>query len=549
VAAKKGIRELCLYNFQTRQVYTLSGLADEQDDGTWWRYIRSAQVSQGQLLFAYNQGQGMYKLGAVDISGVSGATFPEALEAVFTERDFSGGVSRPVAAGGAIYYRGSFSKFDALLRYPESPGSLAGIRVPLALKPWSAEDTARALPLNARHGGVSDRPYDDAPEGQTGFPQAALPSKRYAGISYMNPFKFWLPLPLIRMTRDSITVDGGGILSLMYDPVDTNIVQFNLNFDARSLMAAGYVQWINYALGFPLQLYVSDDIDKTLGFNVRITQAALQGTFSIPLGNGRTRFDIIPGLNAAFASVDPGDNSNVYTWSYEEYFYSAILGLGVSSIMRPSWALFGQGLSLYGYAQFLLDQDEPFSFPPAPRLDGVFSAAMEPWLPLRRQVYGAWDTKGMDLHGRSGYYLNAAFSSAVPVEYAAQSHIPLEWLAGAEAELKLFSLDIQKSLSHLYYNRIYGTLAWRGSLYDDQGLKDAKGHTAEGTLLAASPQGSYRLAQSVMLRLGLTITTMIIPASPFRFTPNIWGAWKFPNLNDGNVENDFAFGIGVDFSL
>jgi hypothetical protein len=546
VAAKKGIRELCLYNFQTRQVYTLgSGLADDQDDRSRWRYVRSAQVSQGRLLFAYNQGRGMYKLGAVDISGFSGAALPEALEAVFAERDFSGGVSRPVAAGGAIFYRGAFSQFDALLRYPESPGVLSGDRVPLALKPWSAEDRARALPKDAAY----DAPNDNAPDSQSGFPPAALSAKRYAGISYMNPFKFWLPLPLIRLTENSVTVDGGGILSLMIDPTDTNIVMLNLYFDARFLMAAGNIQWMNYALGFPLQFVLSDDLDRTVDPDVRITQASLDGTLSIALGNGRARFDIIPGLNAAFVSEDPGDNSGAYTWGYDEQYYSASLGLGVSSMVRPSWALFGRGLSLYGYARFLLNQDEPFSFPPVPRLEGVFSAAMEPWLPLRVQIYGAWDEQGMDLHGRSGYYLDAAFSSAVPVEYSRQSHIPLEWLAGAEAELKLFSLDIQKSLSHLYYNRIYSALAWRGALYDDQGIRDAKGNSAEGTFLAASPQGSYRLAQSLMLRLGLVVTTVLVPTMPIVITPYGWGAWKFPNIYDNNGNNDFSFGIGISASL
>jgi hypothetical protein len=537
VAAKKGVRELCLYNFETRQVYTLSD-PDARDDGSRWRYIRSVQVSPGYVLFAYHQGRGMYKLGAVDISRVSGAALPEALEAVFTERDFSGGVSRPVAAGGAIFYRGAFSKFDALLRYPESPGALSGERVPLALAPWPAEQRSRALPPDGRR--------DDAPDGQSDVPLATLPARRYAGISYMNPLKLWIPLPLIRQTENFFSLDGGGILSVMDDPTDTNRVLLAVNFDARSLMAAGSVLWINYGLGFPLQFSFSDDLDKTAAIDLRITQASLDGTFSFDMGN-ETHVDIIPELKAAFVSEDPGDNSGAYTWNYDEYYYSAGLGLGVSSLVRPSWALFGRGLSLYGYARSHLNQDG--RFPPAPRIDGVFSAAAEPWLPLRLHLYGAWDENGMDLHGRSGSYLDAVSGAAVVVEYPRQGHIPLEWLAGGEAELKLFSLDIQNNLSHLYYNRIYSTLAWRGALYDDQGLRDAQGAAAEGTRLGASPQGSYRLAQSLMLRLGLTITTVIVPAWPFSMTPYGWAAWKFPNIYDGNRNNDFSFGIGFSVSL
>jgi hypothetical protein len=495
------------------------------------------------LLFAYNQGQGMYKLGAVDISGIAGE--PQGLEAVFTGRDFSGGVSRPVAAGGAIFYRGVFSQFDALLRYPESPAALPGVRVPLALKPWAEEDAAFALP-GAPGNPLRGGPSGAATDAHSVLQPDPLPAKRYLGIAYMNPFNFWFPLPLIRIAGNGISVDGGGLFSLMVDPTDTNIILLDINFDARSPMAAGSVVWQNYALGFPLQFSFSDDLDKTTVIDRRITQASLTGTLSFGLGNDRIHFDVLPELKAAFVSRDPGDHSSPYSWGRGEYYYSAGLGLGVSSLVRPSWTLFGRGLSLHGYARFLLDRDGPYSISPMPRFDAVFSAAAEPALPLRLQLYGAWDEDGMDLRGRSGSYLEAVSNSVVLAEYPRQSHIPLKWLAGGEAELKLFSLDIQNNLSHLYYKRLYSTLAWRGALYDDQGLGDGKGN--EGVYLGDSPDGSYRLAQSLMLRLGLVITTVVVPVIPINIIPYGWGAWKFPNIRDDNGNNDFSFGIGVSVS-
>ncbi|MDR0641202.1 MAG: hypothetical protein LBG07_01940, partial [Treponema sp.] len=509
------------------------------DEGNRWRYIRSAQVSSGWLLFAWHQGRGMYRLGAVDLSGVSGETLPGDLEAVFTERDFSGGVSRPVAAGDAIFYRGTFSRFDALLRYPEGPAALSGTRVPLALKPWPAEDAARALP-GFRDGMAGLR---------AGVQPPVLDTKPYRGISYMNPFKFWLPMPLIRQTGTGmgLSVDGGGILSLMIDPTDTNVLMLMVNFDARSPMAAGSVQWLNYALGFPLQFLVSDDLDKTGDRDRRLTTASLDGTFSFDLGN--VRLDLIPKLNAVLSAEENGVDSSPYAWNYDEPRYTASLGLGLSSLMRPSWTLFGQGLSLYGYARFPLNPDGPYRFPSLPRFEGVFSAAAEPYLPLRLQVYGAWDEKGMDLHGLSGYYQDAAFSSAALFEYPRQGHISLQWLLGGEAELKLFSLDIQNNLSHFYYRRLYSTLSWRGALYDDQGIRDEEGAGAEGAYLGASPRGSYRLAQSLMLRLGMAITTVIVPLAPLTITPYGWGAWKFPNIYDDKGNNDFTLGIGLSVSF
>ncbi|MDR3146725.1 MAG: hypothetical protein LBU21_10640, partial [Treponema sp.] len=557
VAAKKGIRELCLYNFDTREVYTLdSGLHDSPDDEYRWRYIRSVQVTAGYLLFTYNDDRGMYKLALADISGISGGVLPDSLEAIFTERDFSGGVSLPVVAGDEIFYRGGFSKWDALLRYPESPAALSGVRVPLTLRSWPAEDLARSRPQalpRSRPAGPADAPplaIPDSPFGRVPpNPGVPLPSKRYAGLSYMNPLKYWLPLPLLRSGADnSISVDGGGILSVMSDPTDTNYLAVSAYMDARSLMAAGSFSWINYTLGFPLELYASDDLDKTRDTVRRISQASLGGTLRFGLGNERTHLDLIPKLSAGFMSDDPGDDSNPYTWGYDEYYYSAGLGLGISNLLRPSWALFGKGLSLGAYGWFMLDRPGLRQGFRVPRVEGVFNAAFEPLLPLRLRLYGAWDRDGMDLRGQSRYFLSTSFDSFASTEYPRQETILLEWIAGGEAELKLFSLDIQKNLSHLYYNRFYGTLAYRGAVYDDQGYRDTAGRAAQGTPLGGSPDDTYRLAQSLVLRLGLVISTIILPGIPLSITPSFWGAWKFPNMNDGNGNNDFSLGMGVSVS-
>jgi hypothetical protein len=48
--------------------------------------------------------------------------------------------------------------------------------------------------------------------------------------------------------------------------------------------------------------------------------------------------------------------------------------------------------------------------------------------------------------------------------------------------------------------------------------------------------------------LGLVISTIILPGIPLSITPYGWGAWKFPNMNDGNGKNDLSFGMGVSVS-
>ncbi|MDR0760847.1 MAG: hypothetical protein LBF74_12210, partial [Treponema sp.] len=66
----------------------------------------------------------------------------------------------------------------------------------------------------------------------------------------------------------------------------------------------------------------------------------------------------------------------------------------------------------------------------------------------------------------------------------------------------------------------------------------------EGTVLT----GSYRLAQSLVLRLGSVSSFAILPYIPFRLSASFVGAWKMSNVNDGNSKNDFWFGPEVTFS-
>jgi hypothetical protein len=359
----------------------------------------------------------------------------------------------------------------------------------------------------------------------------------------MNPFKYWIPLPLMRQTAGDelfgVSIDGGGILSVMSDPTDTNYLILNAYMDVRSLMAAGSLQWLNYGLGFPLQITLSDDLNKTRSTVYRETRASIAASLSYGLGNERLRLKITPSFEALFYAWDPGNDTNPYTWDYEKPSYAANVGLGISNLLHPSWALFGQGFSLTAYGKFRLDQNLRQNFP-IPRLEGFFTAAAEPWLPLRLGLYGAWDKDGMDLWGQSFHYSGASFAAIASAEYPRQAQIPLEWLAGGEAELKLFSLDIQKNLSHLYFRRFYGTLAYRGAVYDDLGY-----YGAAGTPLGDSGDGSYRLAQSLVLRLGLDISTIILPRLPISFAPYVLGAWKFPNMNDDNDDNDYFIGFGI----
>jgi hypothetical protein len=330
------------------------------------------------------------------------------------------------------------------------------------------------------------------------------------------------------MTGEGVSLDGGGLFSFMSDPVDTNLIVFFAYMDVRSLMAAVNLQWINLSLGFPLITAFSDDIDKTHAIPYRKTQGNISGSLSFGLGNERRRLVLNPGLGFSLTAPDWGDGSGAYTWEYGEPSYNAMLGLGLSNLRRFNWELFGQGVTLTIYGRFLLP------LPVSLRFEGILQTAFEPYLPLKLSLYGAWDERGMDLYGNSGYYNTIAFSSVASVEYPSRGLSALRWIGGGEAELRLFSLDFQKSLSHLYINRFFGTLAYRGVLYDDQGVS-----TAEGAFLGEG----YRLGQSLILRLGATVSTILVTALPIRISAWIWGAWKIPNMND-RKNNDFVIGPG-----
>jgi hypothetical protein len=131
-AAKRGIRELCLYNYETRELYTLvSDTEAAEAEKNRWRYMRGLGVYEGRILFSYDHDGRMYKLGMVDAGGfLDGSS--ETFETVFSQRDFSGGVFQPVMVNGGIYYRGAFASHDALMKFPESGESLSGLRASLS---------------------------------------------------------------------------------------------------------------------------------------------------------------------------------------------------------------------------------------------------------------------------------------------------------------------------------------------------------------------------------------------------------------------------------
>ncbi|MDR3167651.1 MAG: hypothetical protein LBT93_06885 [Treponema sp.] len=518
IVAKRGKRELGLYNYETKEVYRLGSPLEEGDDR--WRYIRTLNFSEGHLLFGFNHDDRMYKLASVDVSGFIGETMPETAEAVFTDRDFSGGVFQPVMIDRTIYYRGAFATWDALMKYPEAGDLLSGLRITLAFYPWEEEYLAVAEP-------------DRAPALP---PLSEAKSRGYFSLKYLNPFKLWLPVPFIRLTGGGIGLDGGGIFSFISDPADTNWIILLANMDARFLMANLDIQWTNQSFGFPLTVQFADTVEMSRDYNFRRAEATITGVFTRGMGNERRKISLNAGAAMTLFAYDPGNGSSAYTWPQENLLFGAIAGLGFSTRHLFAWEQFGQGLSL----TFNVRARFPLLKSPL-RYEGIFQAAFEPYLPLQLTLYGILDANGMNLYGTSSHFGSTSFDRITPREYPTGGISRLMWLGGGEAEFKLFSMNIQDNLSHIFFNRIFSTLAYRGALYDSRDIL-----APQGNALGDTP---YRLTQSLVLRFGGTLSTILITAQPMRISPYLWGAWKISSLQDGKLNNDFVFGFNFSIEM
>jgi hypothetical protein len=344
----------------------------------------------------------------------------------------------------------------------------------------------------------------------------------------MNPFSLWLPLPLLRSDGGDLSLDGGGLLSVMMDPTDRNLLVLAAYGDAAYRMAMiGMLLWQNTSLGFPLNFSFSDQVLGSGKDAYRDTRGSLTGTLKWGLAEQGGSAALSAGVFFAL-NADREDAESAYQWTYNRREYAVTAGLGLSSRVKSGGDLFGTGLALNVRAMSVFSVFEP-------RYEGFFEASAETFFPLRLSLYGAHDRRGMNLWGVSRTYGQVLFAAFAPVEYPNPKGLTLTWLSGGEAALGLFSFEIQRNLSHIYTNRMFGTLALRSAVYDAQGHPNA-----EGTVLT----GDLRLAQSVLARLGMVYAIIPIKALPLFIEPNIWYAWKFSNAISGRGSL-WNFGVGL----
>jgi len=548
VAARGGARELWIYDRAAGSLFRVESSCGR--DG-YWTHMRGLGASDGKLLFGHNADDRMFKLAVIDLENMS---------AVFSERDFSGGVFNPVSVGGVIYYRGEFAAGDRLLRFPETLGSVSGTRTGLRLVELDRL-TFEAIPAPPAANGETGPGAEDEPEavGETGGPvvaalfetapeRAAFPepafaetrlpetsifdppvseardfrASRYFAVRYMNPFRAWIPLPLIRVVENgddfTMSLDGGGIFSMMADPTQRNFVHFAAFVDARyRMVTVPTFSWQNTVPGFPLTFGFSDtvvDFDETV---FRDTRASISGSLTRSVGRAAVSVALTGSYVRRADRGDADENTSAYRWEKTGSLFAVSPGVAFSTRRRRPSDVFGTGLSLSVVGATPVSAFEPYAA-------GMFRATAETRFPVSAAFFGAFDQSGMDMHGVSARFGRPVFSEFAPTEFRRHTSLDLNWIGGAEFGIGLFSLEIQGNVSHVYFNRLFGTLAVRSAFYEGRNHPNAEGF-ALGDFHGLR---DLRLAQSLVLRLGM-VTSFRLGSFPIFFEPNVWGAWKFSN--------------------
>ena len=480
IAAHEGVRELWLYDYHLNELYRIDFI-----DTDWHNaFVRDLSVTDGKIFFIHNGNDRMYKLAFLDL---------ENREVIFSTRDFSGGIFHPVYSDDSLYYIGSFTGEDRILRFPEQLESLSGVKNEIILSRIFIED------------------YEIIENLFTGT------TYTYNSLSYMNLLNFWLPLPLIRGFGGDL-VQGAGVISLIADPAERNFVIIEAYGDFNYQMALiNQFSWQSMYIGFPLTLSFSDRIID--GNSVyRSTTSNLLASYSwsrVPLSYNIS-------FGAGFARNANEDSSqSAYHWKESESFFYGSASFGVSN----SWfSLYIAGISHLNH--FI------------PRVDAALDLDFKPRFPLNLSFFGAYDDSGMNLHSVSNTYSQTLIPSYALVEYRSPENLNLNWIGGAELGIEIFSWELQSAFSHFYFNRITGNLSLRNQIYDSLDHADAEG----------IPLENYRIIQSLMLRLGMEISVLPIVKVPLMAEPYVYGTWKFSNTitNAGSI---FSLGLGLNITF
>jgi hypothetical protein len=284
--------------------------------------------------------------------------------------------------------------------------------------------------------------------------------------------------------------------------------------------------WQNTTFGFPVQVAFSDQVTESRGDFFRYTSTSLAVGLVWSAGGWVNGFS--PGVGyISFADDDAGGES-AYYWKETGNFFLVQANYTLSNLRQRPNEMFGTGLTLEIGGVSIVNFFEP-------RAEGVFKASVETRFPMEFTLFGVYDNFGMDLHGNSLLYADRPVAKYTLTEYPHPEDLDLTWLAGGTASLGLFSLEIQKQLSHLYFNRFFCIFSVGNVLYDSKVHPDASGIAINDDL---------RLIQSLRLKLAMKVSVLPFIKRPVSIEPYLLGSWKFSNTITGKG-GPASFGVGT----
>lgn len=422
IVTEEGIKSIRILNYKDK---TLKNIEIENENVL--KYVRYLRYSSGKLIFSYDDNDRFYKPGYIYNS-----------KAYLYKKDFSGGVFNAVIVkddenNETIYYKGRFSEYDALMRYPKDEN----------LEVISIKDSKSIYISDIENAALSFTP--------------SIELKKYNGIKYFKPWAMWVPLPQINQTYQYF-FNGIGILSVASSPSSDYLATIWLGYDIPSNFLQAEINLTTYGLLYPLNIFMKNMViySKTRYWR---TSASISMNFNFDISNDKTIFSISPFFSGAIYSKNATDYKSAFTWAYGSYSLNA--GLTISLMHRvPSMKPYREDLVkvvLY----------PAYSINATAFITDIKAVLQTRYLPLRLLLYGSWAYNGnVEFDGESRYFGNRPVRGQVEFfDYVYSKGYKSNYLVGGELEL-IGYLDAEFNLSHIYFNNFFASLSYKASYYD-----------------------------------------------------------------------------------
>ena len=501
-----GIRHLMIYNYNNKTISTI--ISDSQNDSNIWKYMRYLSYSDDKILFSYNDDDRFYKLGIIDLNNN---------KLLLTKIDYSGSILNPVLVDDNIYYKGRFSKTEALMVYPQDILNIEGASYNINIA--QTKDVGSIKNVVDEY----EKKYND---GLFGYDE-----KQYIGMRYMNPLKMWFPLPTYA-EGSPYFVTGVGIATMVTDPIDNNQIIFLGGFDIVSKFFDIDLSWNNYSLLFPLSINIRDKViySSIIRFRSTMFSVGMSPYFYI---NDRSSVVFTPYFSAGLLfysdaswKTDPSTGNrfidvdyknSAYIWDFRDYIFNVGLNMHYQYNNKSLNSIRKDLISFLLAPIYSIRRNEY-------RIDTKINLQSK-YLPLKFTAYAGYSdaTNGIDFSSYSQTFGGRSiFGGDEFISYVNDNALSDNWLFGFELDL-IGAIEIQNNLSYFYINRLYASLGYRASYYDKNYLNAAT------------------------LKLGIESSFMLSVALPF----NIEGIVALqlpPNYNNRNnffsIDN-FYFGFNL----